>query len=299
MARIATIAQHLIIQNAFTKTQERVFERQTQIATGKTAQAFHGIPRDAQRLIGFEAQLVRAEEFKQQNVLVEARLQRMDASLDNMFEVASELKVRLMQKLNSATGSAGAIAAEASDMLSTISGLMNAQINGRFLFSGSATSSQPVTVPVPDPTTFGVADSNYYTGDSVKLTARVSETIEVSYGMPGNRTGFQNLIGSLKATIEADNTDNETLMKTALAMVDSALKDLPAYRNEVGASLTVIERASALHDNFITYADGIVSEIENTDIPSAVSALAADETALQASFMTIGRLSQLALANFL
>ena len=299
MARVSSIAQHNILQNSIFKTQERVFQRQIQVATGKVATSFHGMPREAQRLIGVEAQLFRAGGFIKQNGLVEARLELMDSAMDNMFEVASQLKVRLMQKLNGATGTAGAIAAEASDMLSTVSGLLNTQTNGRFLFSGSATATRPVADPVPDPTTFGVPDANYYNGDSVQLTARVSETIETTYGITGNRIGFQNLIGSIKATIEADNTDNETLMKTALSMLNVALTELPAYRNEAGASITVVASATDRQQGFQIYAEGIVNDIENTDIPSAVSALAADETALQASFLTIGRLSQLALVNFL
>jgi flagellar hook-associated protein 3 FlgL len=156
MARVATISQHNIIQNSIFRTQERVYERQIQISTGKAAQDFSGISQNTQRLLGMEAQMLRADEFVTQNGLVEARLNLMDSALDNMFEVASELKVRLMQKLNGATGSAGTIAAEAANMLGTVSGLMNTQTNGRFLFSGSATATQPVTVPVPDPTTFGV-----------------------------------------------------------------------------------------------------------------------------------------------
>lgn len=299
MARVATISQHNIIQNSIFRTQERVYERQIQISTGKAAQDFSGIPQSTQRLLGMEAQMLRADEFVTQNGLVEARLNLMDSALDNMFEVASELKVRLMQKLNGATGSAGAIAAEAGNMLGTISGLMNTQTNGRFLFSGSATATQPVTIPVPDPTTFGVVDTNYYNGDSTQLTARASDTIEMTYGIPGNRAGFQNLIGAIKATIEADNTDDQALMTTALTMLNSALTDLPAYRNEVGASINVISRATERQEEFSIYAAGIISDIENTDIPQAITALSADETALQASFLTVGRLSQLALVNFL
>jgi flagellar hook-associated protein 3 FlgL len=299
MSRVATIAQHSIIQNSIFKTQERVYQRQIQIATGKTAQSFSGIPLNAQRLIGMEARMQRSEIFVLQNGLIEARLALMDSALDNMFEVASELKVRLMQKLNGATGTAGTIAAEASNMLGTISGLMNTQTNGRFLFSGSATATQPVTVPVPNPTTFGVPDATYYNGDSTQLTARASDTVEVTYGIPGNRSGFQNLIGAVKATIEGDNTDNETLLKSALVMLNRALKDLPAYRNEVGASLNVVSRSTERQQEFAVYAMGIISDIENTNIPQAITALSADEIALQASFLTIARLSQLALVNFL
>ena len=37
MARVSSIAQHNILQSTIFKTQERVFQRQIQIATGKVA----------------------------------------------------------------------------------------------------------------------------------------------------------------------------------------------------------------------------------------------------------------------
>jgi len=141
MTRVATLAQHILIQNTVAKTMERVFERQSQIASGKETTTFQGISKETQRLINFEARMTRADEFITQNTLIDARLQIMDSSLNSMFEVASELKVRLLQRLDASTGNEGALAEEAANMLDSVVGLINVQTNGRFLFSGSATPS--------------------------------------------------------------------------------------------------------------------------------------------------------------
>ena len=216
MNRVATLAQHTLMLDSISKTQSRVFERQAQIASGKEARTFDDIARETQRLIGFENQMARAEEFINQNGVIEARIQVMDSTLNGILEVASDLKVRLLQRVDSSTGTAGDLAGEGASMLDTVAGLLNTQINGRFLFAGSATQTAPVPDPVPDPTAFGVADATYYQGDSVQLTARVSEGIEVSYGVPGNQPAFQQMIGALKAAIQGDSLDDAGLLNSAL-----------------------------------------------------------------------------------
>ena len=88
--------------------------------------------------------------------------------------------------------------------------------------------------PVPDPTAFGVPDDSYYQGDGVELSARVSETQEVRVGFAGNRQGFQELIGALKAAIEGHLTDDRSLLEDALSLATSAIDQINAYRAEGG-----------------------------------------------------------------
>lgn len=299
MNRVATLAQHTVMLDSISKTQNRVFERQAQIASGKEARTFDDIARESQRLIGFENQMARAEEFIKQNGVIEARIQVMDSALNGILEVASDLKVRLLQRVDSSTGTAGDLAGEGASMLDTVVGLINTQINGRFLFAGSATQTSPVSDPVPDPTTFGVAEANYYQGDSVQLTARVSEGIEVAYGVPGGQPAFQQIIGALKAAIEGDTQDDAGLLNSAITLVDQAIDNLSTERTKVGSAGNVVARATAIHQDFRLYAEGVIGEIENVDVPATIAALTADETVLQASFITVGRMTSLTLADFL
>ena len=184
-------------------------------------------------------------------------------------------------------------------MLTEAAGLMNAQLSGRFLFSGARTDTPPVVEPIPDPANFGVPDDSYYQGDDNELTARISETQEIRVGLSGNRAGFQQLIAALKATIEGDNTNNTGLIEGALDLVTSAIDEINSYRAEIGTSSATLTRATASHRDLQVQADGVVSDIENVDVPSAVSALSADQAALEASFITVARITQLSLVDFL
>lgn len=299
MTRVSNVAQHNLIMNSIFDTQKRVYDRQIQISGGKESQTYDGIAADAQRLLTIEVTKSRTDKFIQQNQLLESRLQLMDTALDGMYQTASTLKARLIQRLNDATGSAGNLAQEAQNMLDAVAGFMNTQSNGRFLFAGTATNTQPVTFPVPDPTVFGVPDTTYYNGDSTRLTARVSETVEVTYGIPGDRQGFQQLIGSLKAAVRGDVQDDDTLLSTALDLATQAINALTDYRSEVGSTQALVNTTNARHLDYSVYAEGVVSDIENVDAAAALTALSADETLLEASFITVTRLSQLTLVNFL
>ncbi|MGD9536939.1 MAG: hypothetical protein AB7P52_04215 [Alphaproteobacteria bacterium] len=299
MPRIASFAQHSLIQQTIVRTQERVYDRQAQISSGKQSQSFAGISKDSAQLVSVKSASLRAETYINQNNQMESRLQIADGVLSSLTDIASTLKTRLVQRLNDATGTAGVLDQDALNMLNSAVGLLNTQVAGRFLFGGSRTDLAPVAEPVPDPAVFGVPDDNYYQGDSVELTARVSETQEVQVGFAGNRQGFQELIGALKAAIEGHVTDDKSMLESALDLATSAIDNINAYRAEGGFASNAIARATATHNDFLLYADRVVSELENVDIPSAMSALAADEVALQASFSIVGRMSSISLADYL
>lgn len=299
MPRVSTFAQHTLIQQTIVRTQERIYNRQAQISSGKEASSYAGLSKDASQLVSIKAASVRTEAFIQQNNQIESRLQIADGALASMSDIASSLRAKLVQRLNGATGSSSVIDQDAANMLNSLAGLLNTQVAGRFLFGGTQTNVAPVVDPVPNPASFGVIDDNYYQGDGVELTARVSETQEVTIGIAGSRQGFQELVGALKAAIEGHNTNSNGLLESALDLAASAIEEINAYRAEIGFSANAVARATAGHEDFQLYAEQVVLEIENVDVPSAVSALAADETALEASFMIVGRLSSLSLADYL
>ena len=53
------------------------------------------------------------------------------------------------------------------------------------------------------------------------------------------------------------------------------------------------------HDASAAYLDDVVSRIEDTDVPTAMTQLAQDQALLQASFTITGRLAGLSLADYL
>lgn len=299
MTRVAQLAQQQLTLSNVRTVQERIQEAQTQISSGKKSREYAGIFQDATRLVSLEATQTRIKQFVANNTIISNRLEHMDSAISNIFDAVSELRTTLVQAVSDNSSGEVRLTEIATNLLATVTSQLNAKENGRYLFAGSKTTTQPVTVPVPDPTTFGVPDTNYYNGDSVQLTARIDDATTITYGITGDRTAFQEAIAALKAAIQAGTTNDKSLMDTALGLATNALQSLAGYRTEIGSDLQTIERANENNKDFLVFVENTISDIENVDIPETVAKLSTDQTTLQASYLTLARITNLSLLDFL
>ena len=299
MFRVANFAQHSLMLNNILDSQKRVFDAQIQASTGKVSQTYSGIAQQTTRLLDLEGSLHQTQQYVKNNFTTISRLERMDSAVSGMFDEASRVRALLVQKLSDSTGDAGALSTEAGHILDSVAGLLNTNEDGRFLFAGSITNVPPVVVPVPDPPTFGTPSANYYRGDSVELSARAADGLVIDYGMAGDRLGFQRLIGGLKGTIQGDITNSTSLLNDSLNLIDQAIDDLADFRNEIGSRLSAVTDANVRHQDFELYLENQISDIENADVTQVMTRLASEQVVLEASFMTVARLTSLTLAQFL
>ena len=299
MSRISQLAQQTQTLSNILNAQKRIQDTEIQISSGYKSQTFTGISSEASRLVSLEGLKTRFDQLDKNNTLIEARLERMDQSVATIFDAMSELRNLVIQRINAASGDSVPLAAVAQNLLDVVAGQLNAKANGRFLFSGTQTNTAAVTIPVPDPTTFGVPEANYYQGNSTELSVRIDDTITIAYGMTADRTAFQESIAAMKAAIQGDATNNTTLLTTALSLADSAIASLAGFRAEIGSDLSTIDRAKQRNEDFVLFVEQSISEIQYVDIPSAITQLTADQTILQASFLSIARVGSLSLVNFL
>ena len=299
MSRISQLAQQTQTLSNILNAQKRMQETEIQISSGYKSQSYTGISADANRLVSLEGLRTRFDQLNKNNTIIEARLERMDQSVSTIFDAVTELRNLVIQRINDASGSSVPLAAVAQNLLDVVAGQLNTKANGRFLFSGTQTNTTAVVFPVPDPTTFGVPEANYYQGNSTELSVRIDDTITIAYGMTADRTAFQESIAAMKAAIQGDATNNSTLLTTALTLAESAIASLAGFLAEIGSDLSTIEQAKQRNEDFILFVEQSISEIQNVDIPSAITQLTADQTILQASFLSIARVGSLSLVNFL
>lgn len=299
MTRVTQLAQQTLMLSNILDAQKRIQDATIQVSSGVKSQTFTGISSDSNRLVSLEGLKTRFVQLEKNNTIIESRLQRMDQSVSTIFDAITEMRNLVIQRLNDASGAFVPLAAISQNLLDVVAGQLNVKENGRFLFSGTATNTPAVTFPVPDPTTFGTPDATYYQGNSVELSVRIDDTISIKYGMTADRTAFQEAIGALKAAIQGDATDNSTLLKTALSLAESALASLAGFRAEIGSDLSTIDLAKQRNDDFLLFVEQSISDIVNVDIPSAITRLIADQTILEASFLSISRIGSLSLVNFL
>lgn len=302
MTRIANFAQTQRNIAYFMDTQRRLADGQIQASSGKKAQNFSGIAADVRRLINLESSHVRTTQHIANNNLVEDRLQMMESSVAQIFEAVSQYKTLLINALNANNSADLAMPIQTQALMDQIGALLNVEQDGRFLFSGTLTDTEPVDLSLlPVIFTIPTADgdaSAYYQGDAVKLSVQADEKFAITYGVTADAVGFEQAIRSMQMVIIGPPNDRTT-MDEALRVITEAIDSVSNIRTQIGASRRALDNANTRHEEFLLFAEKTISDLENADITKVITEMNADQVILEASFSIIGRLSRLTLTNFL
>lgn len=302
MTRIANFAQSQRNIAYFMDTQKRLADGQIQASSGKKAQNYSGVAADVRRLVNLEASHVRITQHIANNNLIEDRLQMMESSVAQIFEAVSQYKSLLINALNANNSADLAMPIQTKALMDQIGALLNVEQDGRFLFSGTLTDTEPadfslLPVGFTIPTADGDA-SAYYQGDTVKLSVQADQKFTVSYGVTADAVGFEQAIRAMQMVIVGPPNDRDT-MEDALRVITEAIDSVSNIRTQIGASRKALENANTRHNEFLLFAEKTISDLENADITRVITEMNANQVILEASFSIIGRLSRLTLTNFL
>jgi flagellar hook-associated protein 3 FlgL len=296
--RIGDFAQHERMTSLLLQTQARSRMSQVQISTGKVAERFQDLAPEAEQLIDVKMVLQGNRQFQDNNNFMNLKLGRMEAAVSDLFETATTAQTLALQRTSDGSSIPGAMGPEFEGLLDQVVGLLNADMDGRYLFGGSKTDQPPVVLD-PAFANFGSSDNTYYQGDALSLNVRADLDIEISHSMSADRSGFQELIGGLRGLINGDVLDDPVVLENSLDLVHESLGKIADYQAELGARQAHIDRINERHVDTEVYLESRVSEIENVDITEAITRLAEDQVLLESAMATIGRLNQLSLVDYI
>jgi len=196
-----------VLQNTL-DLQSRIQDQRIAASTGKKASSFDGISQDVRRLEGLESNRTSNIAFERNVNRTELRLQEMESAVDTVSDVASQFHTQLISAANDG-GNLDSIDLEtlARDFRDEAQGVLNTELEGRFLFAGSATNTRPIDFA--NANLQSVKDGDFFKGNDQILSARVQENVTVDYGVtadPKNNTGFQKLFTALQRVIDSPNS---------------------------------------------------------------------------------------------
>ena len=297
VSRVADAAQMARVSGAMQDAQARMRERQIEVSSGKRVSAYAELGGDAGLLVGAKAQRAQTLTLAAESKKVNDRLQVMDSTVGGLSDLAERFKALLVQRMNGATGGAVPVAAEVDSGLAEIAAQLNRQFGGSYLFAGSRIDTAPVVLPSPPST---AADpSLYYQGDNITATTRIDAGTVLAYGVTAAAAPFADLIGALGQARAADSANDTTGLQSAMDRLDQAIDGLAQMRGQIGVTSARMQRVGDQHAATAGYLDDVVSRIEDTDVPTAMTQLAQDQALLQASYTITGRLASLSLAEYL
>ena len=256
-----------------------------------------------------ESSLRRIDQFIKDNAFIDMRMETMLNSMDAVGDILTEVRTLVRDVLED--GELGGI--DKNDFteikMDQLESFLNVKMNGRFLFSGTKTDTQPVnTGDLSDAPTFdadGVTTtaepSFFYQGDDNQVKARIDEGVTLEYGVKANDEGFEKLIRAIRLVKSTDLSDANVLGKFqhALNLLNESADKIAAVELNTGVRFQQLASTTQSLKDTKSILDGVVDEIERADTFEAVSILNQVQTQLEASYATAVRVSSLSLTKFL
>lgn len=199
------------------------------------------------------------------------------------------------------------LAKQVDGLINQVLGLANTQINGRYLFSGTATSTKPFTVSstnaagLPQTIAYGGAtdagQTVVGTGQTVNTTYNGSQVLQSGVGDVFQAlTGLRDL---LRNTTSLSSTQQQLALSQQIGVLNNAQT---AVQNTEGKQAADLQNLSALQTqvtNLQTATKQQVSSVQNADMPTVLLHLAAEQNAYQVTLAAAGRIFDQNLLTFL
>lgn len=306
MYRVSTMATQNFIMERINDITSQYATDQVQVSTGQKGQSYADIAPQAQQQISLANSSSALDQFKSNTDTANARLTAISDNLNNIVSIATKMQAQIVQALNPGNAQAGDIQEEAAGYMQQVVGLLNGTLAGVQLFGGTMTNTPPVPNPgdpydASNPPNAAVVTQmqsmTYYQGSNDPLTVQISATVNVSYGINANRSGFQNLLASLQNVVMSGGST--TQLQTALTQMNSAVSDLTQAQADVGHQMDVVNQAASTNSAVQLSVKSQLSDIDNVDVSSAMSDLSQQQTLLQAAYSVVARMQSMSLASYL
>lgn len=307
MTRVSSFGHNQSMVSQLLQNQSRLFETQEQVNTGKKSTHFAGYAREAQTLLGAKSLISRTINYEANLKDIDQKLAMNDLYLENAYNAADNLRQAMAEVL--ANDSVASFGEDLKQAASIILSSMNAQMDGRYMFSGSKTDMKSVNADSLDDLLAAPDIQSLMQGDNISLSARVGDNVEMNYGILASEAG-QGLLEVLKAIVDFDQSPGNAfegkLSAAQRNFLEGQLSDLrdatDKLQSEISANGARQNRVAVLKENNVATQDYLtvfVSDIEDVDLTEAATRFSADQLALEASYTIVSQISKLSLVNYL
>ena len=271
MSRISNFSSNTTLVNQLLRTQGRLFDLETQVSSQKKSQDYLGISVNSQRLLNLENTKSQLDRFINNNTQQSVRLSIEETVIDGIQTAVKDFKQVLA---NYETGNerdqeaVTLIQSQAQQALLNIQNFLNTDVAGRFIFSGSRVTNEPVEFGVNTLSTFQAL----YDGVNVTVpTTRDAHLERFSYTQDEKNKAAEFVDPNNFLSFAQDADGNAATGGNGSITATSALFSNVA----VGATITVADTTS--NDGTYTVSsissDGRTVEVQTTMLTDEANAL--------------------------
>lgn len=242
MTRISTLQMNNLVVGSAMASQVQYAQAETQQASGLVATDFGTMGGSGtSEMLNLETDIAQAQTWSSDATAVGNRTQAMYTAIGNMVTTVNSLQSKISGAMASSDNST--LYAAVSTLQQTLVSEMNTTSAAGYVFSGSNSTTQPVTAAGLAAYQAGGTATNYYNGDDTVLSVRVSSSQTVNYGVTADNPAFEEAMRAMQAT--SDAAAGTVAQGTATAASPTAATDPTVVTggtiiiNGTGAGVTV------------------------------------------------------------
>lgn len=298
------VTQGMLTQRVLNNLQSqlrRLAVFQERLATGRRVNRPSDDPIDARRAINVRNLIGQNEQFLSNISDVGPQLNESEIALLGVVSIIQRAQELTIQGASGTNGQAqlDQIALEIDQLLEATVVAGNHLTNGRFVFAGSRTLTDPFVA-----TRNGAGDivSVAYVGNDVLIEAGVSEGSRVVVNEPGS-AAFQDVVDifdmliGIRDDLRAGNQGN--LQTTRLTELDGALDQVLLSTARLGSIQNRLNRVAANTEDLVLGLQELLSDKVDADFAETMVHLNSESNALQAALNSAARIIQPSLLDFL
>ena len=315
VTRVSDLSQSQLLIAELTKANQAEAQTELQVSSGKKAQVFSDIAHQTDVLFSAKQVLDRNTHYTETASELSQRLDTQGTALNDLGTAASTLRQNVTDAL--ANGSGLSLMNQVNAVFQEATSALNSQVNGQYIFGGTRVDTPPINInninglvtgTPPAQTTVPIA--SIFDNNNQTQSAVINDGVTVSYGMTASSLGTQ-LMTAIQAIKQFNDTNvdgplGQNLTPAQTAFLTSQISNLQQIATDITTQTAqngiVQQQVDAVSKQLAStkiQASQFVSDIEDADLPTALSQLQQDQLQLQASARMAANIGQMSLLNFL
>ena len=307
--RIANKTIYDSVRTNLDRVTEEMVKAHNVVSSGKRINKLSDDPIGLVNVLDLRSSLANVQQLEKNISIGKSWLRASESALTQVYDILSDTKALCVQMANSSQGASerANAAVQVDGYLRQIIALANTRVGGRYIFSGTNTSTAPFELDES-----GSTPQVNYNGNDTPFSIRIGRDLNVQVGRDGEQifgddnfnwsdsdAGSSNIFKGLldlKSALENNDVDR---IEEAMGRLDIYMDDINNIISDTGIKETQLEvKAGIIQDLELNYQER-KSELEDADIAQAVLDLTTRQTAYKAALASSAKVMQLSLVDYI
>ncbi|MDR3710890.1 MAG: flagellar hook-associated protein FlgL [Capsulimonadaceae bacterium] len=264
-----------------------------QLSTGKKINQVSDDPVAASKSLAVRSMIADMDHYQRNAQAGKLFLQYSDGQLSSVTSLIDQARQVAVAAANGGTledSSSATYIGQIDSIIQQVTQLANSDMDGRRIFAGTQTKTEPFTQDDP---------IHAYHGDDGALTSTVAPGVNIRLNESG-QTIFAPIFSALES-LKADirNGDYNSISTNDIGAVDAGLQGVLNARAQIGTKLNQISDTSDRIQSSQVHLQDQLSSLEDTDLATTYTQLQLSQNVYQASLASTAKALQHSLIDYL